>query len=286
MLGSRPLSYRQPGWTLESRDRDFIQSLMPVWEFLYRYYFRVQTSGWDRIPEGQVLLVGSHNGGLAAPDMHMMMYDWFRHFGVDRLTYGLMHAHLGKFMPAAAEMAVKTGAVMAHPRMAQAAFKAGASILVYPGGVVDVFRPHRDRDRICLNDNQAFVKLALRWRIPIVPAISWGAHDTLIVLEDFYPILRQFHDWGMPWLGNVDPVAFPLYLGLPWGLTLGPLPNLPFPVQIHTRVLDPIEFSHYGVAASRDRAYVQACYEQVRQTMQTGLDDLKRSALAHTKSPF
>ncbi len=264
------------GWSLEGRDRRYIETLMPVWQFMYDHYFRVQTAGWELIPPGQVLLVGSHNGGLAAPDMHMMMYDWFRRFGVERLVYGLMHRHVSRMMPPLAELAVRTGAIRAHPRMAQAAFEAGASVLVYPGGAVDVFRAHALRDRICLNQNMAFIKLALRWQVPIVPAISWGAHDTLIVLENIYPLMQQWlQRWSLPWPGNLDPITLPIYLGLPWGIAVGPLPNLPLPVQIHTRVLAPITFPKYGQAASRDADYVAACYEQVRSQMQQALDELR-----------
>ncbi len=267
------------GWSLDGRDRRYIESMMPLWKGLYESYFRVQTDGWDKIPVGQVLIVGSHNGGLAAPDMHMMMYDWFRRFGVDRVVYGLMHTQVSQAVPQVVELAVRMGAVLAHPRMAEAAYKSGASVLVYPGGVTDVFRPHRLRDRICLNDNAAFIKLALRWDIPIVPMISWGAHDTLIILENIYPLVKQLHEWGMPWLGGIDPIAFPIYLGLPWGLGIGPLPNIPFPVKIHTRVLDPIVFKRYGREASLDRDYVAACYEQVRSHMQTGLYALQKAAI-------
>ena len=263
------------GWSLGGRDRNYINAMMPWWKLLYDYYFRVQTAGWETIPDGQVLIVGSHNGGLAAPDMHMMMYDWFRRFGVDRVVYGLMHSQVSQAMPPVAELAVRTGAVKAHPRMAQAAFQSGASVLVYPGGATDVFRLHRLRDRICLNDNAAFIKLALRWEIPIVPAISWGAHDTLVVLENIYPFVKQLHELGMPWLRGIDPVVFPIYLGLPWGIGIGPLPNIPLPIQIHTRMLEPIVFERYGHAASRDREYVAACYERVRSQMQTGLDALR-----------
>src|SRR3712207_8665337 len=54
------------------------------------------------------------------------------------------------------------------------------------------------------------------------------------------------------WLLDIDPVVFPIYLGWPWGLALGPLPNIPFPVTIHTRVCPPIVFERYGrEAASR-----------------------------------
>jgi 1-acyl-sn-glycerol-3-phosphate acyltransferase len=72
----------------------------------------------------------------------------------------------------------------------------------------------------------------------------------------------------------IDPGAFPLYLGLPWGLALGPLPNLPLPVPLHTRVCPPITFPHYGREAAHDPNYVKDCYDQVRQTMQQELDRL------------
>ncbi|WP_242041956.1 lysophospholipid acyltransferase family protein [Alkalinema sp. FACHB-956] len=263
------------GWTLDQRDPDYIRSLMPLWDWAYHHYFRVNTAGWENITlEQPVLFVGSHNGGLAAPDMHMMMYDWFRRFGIDRPVYGLMHPRLHHGLPTIAEMAVKTGAVMAHPKMAIAALRSGASVLVYPGGIHDVFRPYYQRNQIRLEGNTAFIKLALREKTPIVPAISWGAHDSLIVLGDLYPLVNQLHQMGMPWLLGLDPEVCPLYLGLPWGIALGPLPNIPFPTKIYTRVLPAISFSWYGRDAANDRAYVYECYETVRRAMQTALDQL------------
>ncbi len=270
-FSSDPLS----GWTLNQRDPRVIQSLMPVWEWLYRYYFRVQTSGWHHIPtQGNALFVGSHNGGLAAPDMFMMIYDWFQRFGLERPIYGLMHPHVWKGVPSAARLAVQVGALVAHPKMAIAALRQQASVLVYPGGAKDVFRPHALRDKICLGNNTAYIKLALAYKVPIIPAISHGAHDTLIVLADVYDWARQLHEWGMPWFLNLDPEVFPIYLGIPWGLAIGPLPNLPLPVQIHTHVGQPIWFERYGPEAVRDRAYVEACHQQVVTQMQTELDAL------------
>jgi len=263
------------GWSLDHRDPRVIQWFMPFWAWFYGAYFRVQTSGWQHIPpQGKVLLVGSHNGGLVAPDMFMMMLDWFRHFGTDRLAYGLMHPTVWDAAPALAQLAMKVGAVRAHPKMAIAALHSGASVLVYPGGPQDVFRPHHLRHKIYMGGNQAFIKLALRENVPIVPVVSYGAHDTLMVLADLYPQMRQLHDWGMPWLLDLDPVVFPIYLGLPWGLAIGPLPHLPLPVQIHTRVCPLIQFERYGRAAVGDRAYVNHCYNLVCDAMQDELDQL------------
>ena len=263
------------GWSLEERDPKTIQALIPLWEWFYKYYFRVQTSGWNHIRSNEkVLLVGSHNGGLAAPDMIMMMYDWFKRFGTERPVYGLMHPSAWKENLPFAQIAAKVGAIVAHPKMGYKALRSGASVLVYPGGAKDIFRPHYLRDRIYFDNNQAFIKLALREEVPIVPVISHGAHDTLIVLADIYDIVKKLHDCGMPWFLGIDPEIFPIYLGLPWGVSIGPLPNIPFPVTIHTRVCPPIVFERYGRQAACDREYVNACYKMVVSQMQRELDTL------------
>lgn len=275
-MGIKHDMHARPGWSLDRRDPKVIQALMPIWSWLYHHYFRVQTSGWHHIPSGEkVLLVGSHNGGLAAPDMFMMMYDWFERFGYERPVYGLMHPRVWEVTPPIAQLAEKVGAVMAHPKMAIAALHRGASVLVYPGGAEDVFRPHHLRNQIYFAGRKGFIKIALREKVPIVPVISYGAHDTLIVLADLYKEVKQLHDeWGMPWLFGIDPVVFPIYLGLPWGLAFGPLPNIPFPVQVHTRVCPPIIFDRYGREAASDRDYIDACYDKVGIQMQHELDEL------------
>ncbi|BAY35122.1 hypothetical protein NIES2107_70330 (plasmid) [Nostoc carneum NIES-2107] len=275
MLETRHHLNKKLGWSLDERDPGFIKSIMPIMGWFYDHYFRVQTSGWEHIPpQEQVLFVGSHNGGLAAPDMLMMMYDWFRKFGVERPVYGLMHPKVWEVTPQIAQLVAKCGAIMAHPKMAYAALRSGASVLVYPGGAEDVFRPYALRNQIYFAGRQGFIKVALRERVPIVPVISAGAHETLIVLTECYDIIAQLHKLGMPWLFGIDPVVFPIYLGLPWGLSLGPLPNIPFPMTIHTRVCPPIKFEHYGREAACDRQYVNECYELVRSQMQHELDQL------------
>ena len=265
----------EQGWSLDARDPKFIQTVMPYWEWFYRHYFRVKTDGWHHIPSPDpVLLVGSHNGGLASPDTSMMMYDWFRRFGTERPVYGLMHQSVWTVNPALAHLAVKAGAVRAHPKMAIAALKRGASVLVYPGGAQDVFRPYSQRHKIVFAGRKGFIKLALRENVPIVPVMAVGAHETLFVMGDCYEQAKQLHQWGMPWLYGIDPEVFPLYLGLPWGIGIGPVPNIPLPMPIHTRVCPPIVFESYGRQAASDRAYVDDCYDLVVGTMQQALDQL------------
>ena len=265
------------GWSLDERDPQVIEKLMPFFGWVYQYYFRVQTDGWEHIPNtGKVLLIGSHNGGLAAPDTLMMTYDWFRQFGTDRLAYALMEPKIWQVLPGLARLATQVGTIQAHRSLARAALRRGAALLIYPGGAKDVFRPHSLRHKIYFHGHKGFIKLALLEQVPIVPFISHGAHSTLIVLADLYPQLQQLHRLGMPWLWGIDPGVFPIYLGLPWGIAVGPLPNIPLPIPLHTRVCPPIIFERYGEEAARDRDYVNECYNQVCHLMQHELDRLVR----------
>jgi 1-acyl-sn-glycerol-3-phosphate acyltransferase len=262
------------GWSLETRDPEIIQAWMPIWEWFYEHYFRVQTQGWENVPpEGKMLLVGSHNGGLASPDTSMFMVDWFKRFGYDRPAYALMHPSAWE-NPLFAIPSAQVGAIRAHPKTAIAALHREAALLVYPGGAQDMFRPYSKRHEIYLANRKGFIKLALREQAPIIPLVSHGAHETFIMLADLYPVLEQLYDLGFPLHLDLDTGVFPIYLGLPWGLGIGPIPNFPLPNQIHTKVGKPILFEKYGRETVRDRDYVDHCYELVRSQMQQELDEL------------
>jgi 1-acyl-sn-glycerol-3-phosphate acyltransferase len=254
-----------------------IESFMPIWGWLYQHYFHATSDGWEHIPADQPFLaVASHNGGLAAPDMYMLMYEWFLRYGTQRPIYGLMHPEVWKVSPAIAQMAMEFGALVANPRSAMQVLGQGAPVLVYPGGIEDVFRPHRWRYRINFAGRTGFIKLALRENVPIIPTVSVGAHDSLVILGNLYPLIRQWHQWGMPWPGGLDPLTLPVYLGFPWGLACGPVPNIPAPVQIHNRICAPIVFDRVGRDAANDKDYVWSCYRQVKRVMQQELIGLAK----------
>lgn len=263
-----------PEEILDQRDPEILRSFLPVWEFLYDWYFRVETEGWHHLPqEGRFLLVGSHNGGLAAPDLSMFFLDWVRHFGVERPIYGLMQREAFTSARMLTSVA-RVGAIPATVTMATAAFKRESPILVYPGGVDDVFRPYSKRNQIELAGRKGFVKLALRENVPIIPIVSAGAHETLVVLTDCKELMSLLRELDLVDAGTPLTRIFPIYLGLPWGIGMGFAPNLPLPAKIYTRVCPPIRFERSGREAVRDRAYVDACYQQVYQAMQGSLDDL------------
>ncbi len=268
-------SERLTGWSLDDRNPQIIDQLMPFFGWIYQHYFRVQTDGWSHIPPtGKVLLIGSHNGGLAAPDTVMMTYDWLQKFGTERLAYALMEPKIWQFLPGLGRLSAQVGAIQPHPNLIRAALRKDAAVLIYPGGAKDVFRPYSLRNRIYFHGHKGFIKLALQEEAPIVPFISYGAHSTLIVLAEIHSQMQQLHRLGLPWLTGIDPGVFPIYLGLPWGVGIGPLPNIPLPIKLHTRVCPAIAFERYGEEAARDRQYVERCYRLVESRMQAELDRL------------
>jgi 1-acyl-sn-glycerol-3-phosphate acyltransferase len=274
-IGGSPANALLDGWSLDGRNPDMLKQTMPLLGWLYQHYYRVSTDGWEHIPADEsIMLVGSHNGGLSAPDMYMMLYDWCDRFGTEKPLYGLMHPSVWKASAPLAHIATQMGAVRAHPKMGLAALNRKASIALYPGGAQDIFRPYSMRNKIYFHNRKGFIKLALKKAVPIVPMISHGAHSGLVVLGDIYPQVKQLHKLGMPWFLGIDPEVFPIYLGLPWGIAAGPVPNIPLPIKIHTRICPPIRFERTGSEALRDKAYVDACYEQVQSNMQAALDEL------------
>jgi hypothetical protein len=68
---------------------------------------------------------------------------------------------------------------------------------------------------------------------------------------------------------------FPIALSAPWGIAPAALPEIPLPTKIRTAFQDPIGVDNDPERASDDD-YVERKYEEVRQSIQTGMDRLAR----------
>jgi len=252
------------------RDANVIRAHLPKLEFLFRHYHHSTVDGLERVPDGPALAVGNHNGGIMSPDMFAFMVAWWRHFGVNAASYGLMH-DLAVRLPVVGDLMAQLGAVPAHPANAMELLKRNAKVLVYPGGDIDAFRPWSRRTEIVFGKRMGFVRVALRMRVPIVPAVSVGAHEAFRVLTDGRRIVERL---GLKRFGRVE--VFPVALCLPWGVSFGPAFYWPLPVRIRIRVLSPLSWPELPAEAADDDVVVWRCREQVRAAMQAALDDLTR----------
>ena len=253
-----------------ARDTDFLRFALPIFRRVGRLWFRWKVEGVARVPaEGPVLLVGNHNGGLVTTDTYLTLVALWERFGLERPVHMLAHDFI-LADPTLRRYAQRLGALRAGDASARRAFERGDLVLVYPGSDLDTFRPFRDRNRIELGGRHGFVRLALRERVPIVPVVTAGTHEQLIVLTRGDRLARAL---GMRRWGRTE--VFPIVLALPWGLTTGFVPYLPLPAQTTLAFGEPIRWDLPPEAAD-DPALVERCYEQVRAAMQASLDGITR----------
>ena len=109
-----------------------------------------------------------------------------------------------------------------------------------------------------------------------------------VLLEDIAQLLKQAQSLGR--VGSIHDGerlaralrmdrelrsdTWPLWVGLPWGVALGPWFHVPLPVKCVTEFLDPIPTAEYGPDSAEDPEVLQALYDQVQGVMQDRLDAL------------
>ncbi len=131
------------------------------------------------------------------------------------------------------------GAQLASHDSAQRAFEEGHHVVVFPGGDLDAFKSWTDRNQIVFGGRSGVARLAIEDHVPIVPIVTAGAGESLLVLAESERLAR-----GLRLDKLLRLKALPITVSLPWGVNIGGvglLPYLPLPAKLHTRVLASIE---------------------------------------------
>ena len=259
---------------LEGPNQTLMRAQRPVWDVLCKYYFRLELSGWERLPEESSLLIGNHSGGSLTMDAWTFVAAWWRRFGAERVLHATAHDVL-MAAPGLGDYFRQVGVIPASRQGVSAALSAGCDVIIWPGGDLDAMRSWRRRDEAVLGGRMGFVRTAIRSGVPIVPVATVGGHDTVFVVSE-----------GR-WIANgLDRVSglkkklrgsqLPIVLGFPFGLTIETVPtHLPLPAKIRTELLDPIHVDHDPERVN-DRDYVESIYREVESAIQGGMDRLAK----------
>jgi len=268
--------------SLENRDPVAIDRVLRMVAEPMEQYFQAEVDGLEHLKGGPVLFVGNHSGGSWSPEIFLFGSALFRRHGLDALPFGLAHETIC-LIPPVARILIPIGAVRASPENAARVFASERNVLVYPGGDEEAFRPSRLRDKIVFSGRRGYIRLALRHGVPIMPVVTFGAHDVFVVLDDGNLIASRL---GLNRVARLK--IFPTVLSVPWGVTTGiVMPFIPLPARIRIEVLAPIYFARQGDAAAQDERYVDECDREVRACMQVALTGMaQRLRGGNLQSPF
>jgi 1-acyl-sn-glycerol-3-phosphate acyltransferase len=256
---------RVPAADLDERDPDYIRESLPRLWLLASLYFRAEVRGLGNVPEeGPVLLVGNHSGGNLTPDTGVFTLAFSTYFGVERPFYQLAH-NLVLSMPGLSFLR-KYGTVAASHDNARKALRAGAAVLVYPGGDYEVHRPTWESRKVDFGGRKGFIRLALDERVPIVPVVSIGGQETALFLSRGERLAKGL---ALDKLFRLK--VLPISIAPPWGINIGDmLGHLPLPAKITVEALPPIELTReFGDDPDPDEIY-----DHLVRQMQETLDAL------------
>lgn len=247
--------YETDEWGL---DWEFLEIVRPFFDFLYKFYWRVQTTGIEHIPDyDRALLVSNHSGQLPW-DGSMIMMAVLNEHPAQRLVRNL-YANWFPTLPFLSAMFVKMGQAMASVENGTRLLEQEELVGVFPEGYKGVGKLYKDRYKLARFGRGGFVKMALKTQAPIIPVSVVGAEETYIAVAQSSLMARLT---GFPY--------FPISLRFPW---LGLLGVIPLPSKWYIDFGEPIPMEGYEPDAAENLVVVSQLTDQVRNTVQEMIYD-------------
>ena len=242
-------------------DPEWTESLLPLFEVMYRDYWRIETTGIENVPAaGRGLLVANHAGVLPW-DGTMIKTAIFVKHPQPRHVRALV-ASLFMGMPVLSWFLRRTGQTVGHPDDTRRLLERDQLVLVFPEGVRGTGKLYADRYKLRRFGRGGFISTAIRAGAPIIPVSVVGSEEIYPMVGDVAPMARLF---GLPY--------FPVTPMWPW---LGPLGLIPLPSKWRIQFHPPVHAEEYPPEAADDQNLVMSLADRVRDTIQQGVyDNLK-----------
>jgi 1-acyl-sn-glycerol-3-phosphate acyltransferase len=248
-------------------DWEFLDVVRPFFAFLYKVYWRVETTGVENIPvEGRALLVANHSGQLPW-DGTMMATAVMTEHPAQRLVRTLYSEWYATW-PWVSAWLVRMGQALATAENGIRLLEQDELVAVYPEGYAGVSKPFKERYRLARFVEGDFVKMALTTQAPVIPVSVVGAEETYIALANSRTVAKAA---GFPYF-TISPT-------FPW---LGLLGLVPLPTKWHIDFGLPIPVEAYGPGQADNLVLVSQISDQVRNILQ----EMIRSRLASRRSVF
>lgn len=238
-------------------DPTYEQRILPVFDFLYKRYFRIETFGVEHIPNaGRCIVVANHSGTLPL-DGPMLRTALRLTHPTGRELRWLAEDYIF-YLPFVGAFMNRIGAVRACQENAERLLRKEALLAVFPEGLQGIRKLYKDRYQLQRFGRGGFIRLCLRTQTPLIPCAVVGAEEASPMLYRIEYLARAL---GVPYV-PVTP-TFP---------ALGPIGLLPAPSKWRIYFGEPLHFDGYGPGAADDHVLVGRLSERVRTAIQTMLD--------------
>jgi 1-acyl-sn-glycerol-3-phosphate acyltransferase len=246
-------------------DWEFLDVVRPFFAFLYKIYWRVETTGVEQIPvEGRTVLVSNHSGQLPW-DGTMITTAVMTEHPAQRLVRPL-YADWFASWPFVSAWLVRMGQSLATVENGKRLLEQEEVVAVFPEGYKGLSKTYRERYRLARFDEMDFVKMALATGSPVIPISVVGAEETYLTLAQSQTMSRLTRS---PY--------FPISPTFPW---LGLLGMTPLPTKWTIDFGEPIPMSDYGPDDAGNLVLISQITDQVRHTIQ----DMVQRRLAQRRS--
>jgi len=220
-----PTEVNEYGYDRFGFNPDTLLDVSALATLLYRHWFRVETDGIERVPQGRVLLISNHAGQVAL-DALMIATAMLLEAEPPRVVRGMGEYWLPT-VPWINLFMVRTGSVTGTPKNCTDLLEHDECVIAFPEGVRGMNKLIWDRYQL-EEFGHGFMRLALATNTPIVPIAVIGSEEQAPGIANLEGLARLF---GMP--------AFPITLTWPW---LGPLGLVPLPVKYRIHFGEPLRF--------------------------------------------
>jgi 1-acyl-sn-glycerol-3-phosphate acyltransferase len=225
-LARIPTSLNEYGYDPFGASVEFARKTSAFGALLYRHYFRVETRGIEKVPDGRVLLIANHAGNTVPMDGAMLGLAMLLEAEPPRMVRAMAEFYLPR-IPWWSELIHRAGAVVGTPENCVRLLEREEAIMVFPEGSRGFIKPFSQRYKL-QRFGTGFLRLALQTKTPIVPVGIVGSEEQSPGLVDSKALAKLI---GAP--------AFPVTWFFPW---LGLLGYLPLPVKYRIHFGDPIRF--------------------------------------------
>jgi hypothetical protein len=194
------------------------------WVSRLRTYHRYEVEGLDHLDTDYSMLLVGYHGRPFAIDLVMLGATIYERFG--HVPCGLMHRNTA--LPES--IRAQLGLIPGDGPLLEAAIEEGRHLIVTPGGVREAARGFLHRYQVNWGQHYGYLRLALRYGLPIVPVGASGVDDAYWGLNDGIALAKRL---GLP-------AGFPAWLGIGMG-GLWPM-AMPFPSKVRQIIGEPIWF--------------------------------------------